>query len=689
MPSFRNALVKSALSGGVVPYPVKTFGAEKPEKTDVEQNIFQLIRQALAVDPPQRDAATLLDLYNTNPWVRSIVGRIGDLVGATEWLVASPAGEIDEHPALAWLKSGNPEMPGETCMSLLQVHLDLAGEGYIVVGRDKGGRPASWAVIAPHEMEYAADLTDPLSRYQVRTQSGDIVEYAQLDVIKLKQPDPRRPYKRGRSLTGALQVELEADENAAEYVRAFMKNRGVPELLISGTKDAPIQQKDLDTFAAKWRQLFSGVKKAGRPFFSSRPVEAKELGGKLRENAMVEIRQEMRAIITETYGVPPEIFGRLDNSNRATVDAASYLMAVYTLIPRLKFIVRHVQPFLRREGLLGAKETLSFESPAGEDKQLRLEVMKAKPDAFSVNEWRGLAGLPATSNAADDALSGPQSNPTQNANENENALDVPKRLGDNRLTKSVSPDEIIEVASAHQAPYVKASVTALLDGVYKRLIERYGIGLLTMLELDANFQASTATFEWLQREIPKAVDLIDATTAKAVSDALTSGVVTNATREALVFAIDGVFEDAIAQRSGLIGQTEATKLAGFASVQTSKQAGFERKMWLDSGDQVVRDTHDAMNGQIVGIDEDFRSPSGAHGPHPGALGRASEDVNCRCASRPIIDGEEVPKNFETDFKTFHDRALKALSSEIQRAMVNIFQLQRDIVRKALEARVFL
>lgn len=59
------------------------------------------------------------------------------------------------------------------------------------------------------------------------------------------------------------------------------------------------------------------------------------------------------------------------------------------------------------------------------------------------------------------------------------------------------------------------------------------------------------------------------------------------------------------------------------------------KTWNDKGDERVRATHHAMNGQKVQQDQPFVSPSGARLMHPGdtSLGApVSEIVSCRCAA---------------------------------------------------------
>lgn len=65
-----------------------------------------------------------------------------------------------------------------------------------------------------------------------------------------------------------------------------------------------------------------------------------------------------------------------------------------------------------------------------------------------------------------------------------------------------------------------------------------------------------------------------------------------------------------------------------------------QKEWSASGDDRVRDTHAAMNGQTVPFDQPFTSPSGAQLMHPGdtSLGAgAAEIIQCRCSVRYRID----------------------------------------------------
>lgn len=82
-------------------------------------------------------------------------------------------------------------------------------------------------------------------------------------------------------------------------------------------------------------------------------------------------------------------------------------------------------------------------------------------------------------------------------------------------------------------------------------------------------------------------------------------------------------------------QNEGRWLAG----DRGREQGIDmRKMWRATLDDRTRDTHASLDGQVVGMDEKFQSPSGATALYPGAFGVAAEDINCRCGFIYIVDG---------------------------------------------------
>lgn len=78
-----------------------------------------------------------------------------------------------------------------------------------------------------------------------------------------------------------------------------------------------------------------------------------------------------------------------------------------------------------------------------------------------------------------------------------------------------------------------------------------------------------------------------------------------------------------------------------------KEAGAIELEWITEGDDRVRPSHEAMDGTTTKIDSEFRievydskgNPTGEFvtAPHPAGGSTASEDVNCRCTMRPVMN----------------------------------------------------
>jgi hypothetical protein len=68
------------------------------------------------------------------------------------------------------------------------------------------------------------------------------------------------------------------------------------------------------------------------------------------------------------------------------------------------------------------------------------------------------------------------------------------------------------------------------------------------------------------------------------------------------------------------------------------------KMWVSERDELVRDSHQELDGVKIPLDEDFVSSSGGRGPAPGEMGTAADDINCRCT----IKIESAENNAESE-----------------------------------------
>lgn len=107
-------------------------------------------------------------------------------------------------------------------------------------------------------------------------------------------------------------------------------------------------------------------------------------------------------------------------------------------------------------------------------------------------------------------------------------------------------------------------------------------------------------------------------------------------------------DKALKYRGDMIARTEALQSLNASEYEAIKQAvaaGITREQdvvreWDSAGDDRVRWSHRKMDGQRVGLDEPFTTPSGAKMRFPGdtSLGAPGKEIiMCRCRAKTVVD----------------------------------------------------
>lgn len=140
----------------------------------------------------------------------------------------------------------------------------------------------------------------------------------------------------------------------------------------------------------------------------------------------------------------------------------------------------------------------------------------------------------------------------------------------------------------------------------------------------------------------------------------------------------GELTEASYKQAFRIARTEGGRVQSTAKQRSYKEAkkkGVDlKKKWLSTLDGVTRDTHRSLDGQVVEVDEEFESSSGAKAEGPRLFGVAEEDIHCRCTTVAEVEGisSELRKDNETgdviDYKNYNewynDRVGKSLDSQV-------------------------
>ncbi len=361
----------------------------------------------------------LLRAYAYMPWLRAALGKIGDGIGATPWYleqVATKAGPtrnvtyqnatlerkavlkrvmasdksitsvnaITSHPMLDVLSAPNPFMTGDSMIALTALHIDLVGEALWWLRPGENGVIEQIWPVPPGWISKRPSGTEAF--FELNTSVGIPKKLSIDEVVWFRTPAPDNPYSKTVGVAGPLADELETDEWATKHVKAFFKNGARPDILISGTG---LTKEEADRAEERWLQKLQGFWRAHRPHFIGAEVKVTQLNGKFNDLQMVDLRKWQRDVVFQTIGVPPEMLGVLESSNRATINTATFIFGKWVLTPRLEVIRATIQTQLVPH--FDTSLVVMYVSPVEEDREFRLEVYKASPWAHTVNDWRNLA----------------------------------------------------------------------------------------------------------------------------------------------------------------------------------------------------------------------------------------------------------------------------------------------------------
>ncbi len=379
---------------------------------------------------PRRTAIDYLRYYTRSPLLRMIGSRIAGATAAVRWEALTPTAggsrgervaaevlhadatsrakmlvgmkragdlrEIPNHPILHLRQREWGGIYGGERRKLTQLYFDIVGESFLLMDRNAFGMPIGLQVLPPTWCKAIATARKPTFRFEYGTWRPEPIPAT--EVVYMRDLDPVFPSSRGIGAAMALGDELHVDEMAAKHIGAEYQNRGVPPYLIGLPGATPRQARELeDDIVARRRGVRSYA-----PIAFTLPPEAdlaksvlfKELSRELVGVQSTAIRTQEQDIAIQMFHLSPETLGRITNSNRATIDAADYLLARGVLMPRLEYErevwqERVVPEFDNRPGKL----ILAYESPVEEDKQHTLRVSARHPSALTNDEKREMMNL--------------------------------------------------------------------------------------------------------------------------------------------------------------------------------------------------------------------------------------------------------------------------------------------------------
>lgn len=245
----------------------------------------------------------------------------------------------ENHPLRVLLANPNPLMSEFELFELLVIHLDLAGNAFWEVVRDRADRPVELWPLRPDRVRIYPSRKGRIT-YGYDLGSDRVVDLGS-DVIHFKLPNPVDPYVGQAPMRPALRA-VALDNEATDFVKTLLQNRAVPGTLIE--TEYAVDEEVTKRLTAKWMERFGGNNR-GKPGFLQKGMKPHPLGLNLSDLEFPDLRTISESRICMVFQVPPILIGAkvgLDRSTFANYAEARRSFWEETLMPLQKRIAQTV-----------------------------------------------------------------------------------------------------------------------------------------------------------------------------------------------------------------------------------------------------------------------------------------------------------------------------------------------------------
>jgi HK97 family phage portal protein len=605
--------------------------------------------------PPDRDLRGYLAAYGEVGWLFAVTAKIAEGVADAEWMLYSKAsnGDLTEqpnHPAKALLDFVNPFQTFQEFIELHQIYMELAGECFWVINKNKGGLPGEIWIAPPDKMSVVPSKQDFIAGYVYQIGSEKIPLEREL-VIHHKLPNPANPY-RGLGATQALAIDLDSEMYAAKWNRNFFYNSARPDGVI--TFEGTLAEEQFDRLKLQWSEKHRGTANAHK-------MALLEGGGKYQQIQLSAKDMDFHALrllgrdnILGIKGMPLSVMGITENVNRANAEAGDYTFTRWVVTPRLKRLQgklneQYLPMFPNAQNLILMPEDVV---PQSKEENRMLAESGVKTGYMTINEARQIQGLEPLPEG--DVLVTPNANPfgslglsvkkktfspewketywrgyVTRAEAYEKRMIVAlKEMFGAQESEAISK---LEAGGQHLIDQAEAKVdystlaTPILTDLLKLSI-RNGSELIKPKPVhqgkDEDTPLSSAARNWLLTRIGWAAEQVGEETARKLAEALAEGYEAGESIPDIAKRIRAVFEDCTRRRSVLIARTETISASAQGAIEGYKEAEVQKAEFMSALDGRTCDDCDGMNGEEFDLDD----TTGVIPIHP----------DCRCCWLPVV-----------------------------------------------------
>ena len=278
------------------------------------------------------------DAYGSMGTLFAIVSQNAQRVASAEWHLFRKTSmqdekrrkEVTSHGFLDVWNKPNEFWTGFQQREAVQQHLDLVGEGYLILSMIGNIVFEMWHV-RPDRMQPVKHPTKYLTGWIYIGPDGEEVPLRKEQVIQLKYPNPSDHY-RGMGPVQTVLHDIDASRYSAEWNRNFFVNGAKPGGVIE--IDYRMSDEQFEEFVERWHAQHKGVANAHRVAVLEN-AKWKDSAFSMTDMQFAELRSLSSEFVREAFAYPKPMLGTVDDVNRANAEAGKEMTADTQTKPRL------------------------------------------------------------------------------------------------------------------------------------------------------------------------------------------------------------------------------------------------------------------------------------------------------------------------------------------------------------------
>lgn len=327
--------------------------------------------------PPLRKAEEYLKAYTS--YTFTAISAIAQEVGSVQlklfekkFVKGKPeAAMLYEHEVLSLLHYANPLVTFYDLVEATQIYLELTGEAFWVILKEKGVPREMW-LIRPDWVKIVPDPVEIIKHYVYHPGGvyNEKVIIPKENMIPFKYFNPLNPY-RGKGSVQAAALPIDIHTFAQEWNRNFFFNSAIPGLVF--TTEKKLNEKVIKRFLNQWQASYGGRAKSNKIAFIGGGLKLDKTTMGAKEMDFATQQKMMRDDVLAVFKVPKTILGMTDAVNYANANATTRAFMERVITPRMRKFVGTLNEFLIPMYKGAENLFLDFVDPAPEDVEIKLK----------------------------------------------------------------------------------------------------------------------------------------------------------------------------------------------------------------------------------------------------------------------------------------------------------------------------